>query len=131
MIRSLTVLLYFCLCMPNNIYAAIGDEYFCEDLHFNIYENGFLKEIQNFKFFLRWSSDFVEVKFTGDDNWRTEEKIVVQDKVSFLAFKFDDVGNSGWSTLSLNEANKSRIIALRTHQDKDFLSNVISECYKQ
>ena len=131
MIRSLTVLLYFCLCMPNNIYAAVGDEYFCEDLHFNIYENGVLKEIQNFKFFLRWSSDFVEVKFTGDDNWRTEEKIVVQDKVSFLAFKFDDVGNSGWSTLSLNEANKSRIIALRTHQDKDFLSNVISECYKQ
>jgi len=117
--------------MPNNIYAAVGDEYFCEDLHFNIYENGVLKEIQNFKFFLRWSSDFVEVKFTGDDNWRTEEKIVVQDKVSFLAFKFDDVGNSGWSTLSLNEANKSRIIALRTHQDKDFLSNVISECYKQ
>ena len=48
------------------------------------------------------------------------EKIVVQDKVSFLAFKFDDVGNSGWSTISLNEANKSRIIALRSHQDKDF-----------
>ena len=130
MIRSITVLLYFCLFIPNNIYAAVGDEYFCEDLHFNIYQNGVLKEMQNYKFFLRWSSDFVEEKYTSDNYWR-KSKIVVQDKVSFLAFQFDDVDSSGWSTISLNEANKSKIIALRTHQDKDFLSSVISECYKQ
>ena len=108
MIRLLIVLLCFCLCNSKYVYAAVGDEYFCEDLHFNIYQNDALKETKNFKFFLKWSPDFVETKFVGDNDWRTEDKIVVQDKVSFLAYQFDDVGNSGWSTISLNEANKKK-----------------------
>ncbi|MDA9357494.1 hypothetical protein N9R34_01345 [Candidatus Thioglobus sp.] len=125
---SLTLYILF---FPSITSASIGDSYFCEDINFSIYENDKFEKIQNFKFFLKWSEGYIEYKFLGEDYWRSKEIIVYQDKDSFLAWQLDDVGGTGVSTVSLNEKNSNRILNHRTHQDKGFISSIISECYKQ
>ena len=124
---SLFVLIIAC---NQDAYAGIGDQYFCNDIRFSIFQDGEFKIHTNYSFFLDWSANSVTEKFTTFDKVYIS-KIAVQDAVSFLAYQFDEIDNSGWSTISLNEANEANIIAIRTHHDKDFVSNVVSECFKK
>ena len=130
MTRLIIFLITLIIIGNKNAYAGIGDQYFCNDIRFSIFQDSEFRIHTNYSFFLDWSPKLIKVKYTGGDYTRTSE-IIVQDEVSFLAYKSDEIDNSGWTTYSFNEANENKIIALRSHQDKDFVSNVISECFKK
>ena len=130
MIRLINILIVLIIVCNKTVFAGIGDQYFCKDIRFSIFQDGEFKDHENYSFFLDWSSKLVTKKYTGVDKPYIHE-IIVQDEVSFLSYQFDEIGNSGWSTTSLNEANEDKIIALRTHHDKNFLSSVVSECFKK
>ena len=99
MTRLIICLITLIIIGNKNVSASIGDQYFCNDINFQILEDDELRVGENYSFFLDWSSKFVKEKYTGVDKPYISE-IIVQDKVSFLAYQFDEFDNSGWSTIS-------------------------------
>ena len=124
---SIFLISYFCI---SKVDAKIGDTYFCEDKKFIINENQKFKELSKYKFFLKWSKNYSQIKFVGK-KWRKKKKIVFQNEYSFLSWDIDTVSGSGITTSSFDEKNKENILYVRSYVDKGFASMAISKCYKQ
>ena len=106
-----------------NVYANVGDEYFCRDTEGDLNEKSSKTLI--------WGKDgyIYERYFKGESNAgpKSKQKIVYQNNHSFLAY---EIYSNGIVTNSFNESG-NKIISIRTFIRNDHTFHQKSICHKQ